>query len=218
MDKRVARMAKGMVGVIRAEQQRRSDLLLETAPDAAHDHWLFTDTPFINELCLMLLVALRHHVERELVRFAARSTGDGKEINRQEYQARVAEERGNLSRRGGWGKMTATLKLKSCNGQKSMETLRFLVNSYKHNPSMEPDDKLLECLNLETGVNYAPIPESRSLQEALAVSIGLEKDASYYDIAEQFVEIAHSFLDDVQNKTKLSRVKPHKVSATVFAR
>jgi hypothetical protein len=61
---------KEVIAVIRAEQQRRASLLTDEDPNFAYDHWLFKDEPFVNELCLMLLVTLRHHVERELVRLA----------------------------------------------------------------------------------------------------------------------------------------------------
>jgi hypothetical protein len=45
-------------------QLRRAD------PDAAWEQWLFDDLPFINEVRLMLLVAVGHRVERELITLA----------------------------------------------------------------------------------------------------------------------------------------------------
>ena len=36
------------------------------------------------------------------------------------------------------------------------EALRLLANCYKHDLSSEPEDELLELLQLETGVNYLP--------------------------------------------------------------
>jgi len=77
---------KEVIAVIRAEQQRRASLLTDEDPNFAYDHWLFKDEPFVNELCLMLLVTLRHHVERELVRLAARAADEGEEISGQQYQ------------------------------------------------------------------------------------------------------------------------------------
>jgi hypothetical protein len=72
---------------------------------------------------------------------------------------------------------------------------------------MEPDEELLKFLNLESEVNYAPLPESPKLQEELAASIGLGKDADYCDIVERFVDISSRFLADVQSRTKVSPVK-----------
>jgi len=199
---------KEVIAVIRAEQQRRASLLTDEDPNFAYDHWLFKDEPFVNELCLMLLVTLRHQVERELVRLAARAADEGEEISGQQYQEKVEQLRKRLRKRGGWNEIKDRLKLESCcEGYKSMEALRLLANSYKHDPSMEPDEDLLKLLKLETGVNYAPLPESDSLREAFAASIGLGKDTPYCDIAERFVDIARDFLVNLQSRTRLSRVK-----------
>ena len=88
-----------------------------------------------------------------------------------------------------------------------MKALRLLANSYKHDPSMEPIDELLNKLNLQTGVNYAPLPESDALREGLAELIGLGKDTGYCDIAVRFVDIASDFLGNVQSRTRVSQVK-----------
>jgi hypothetical protein len=69
-------LAKSVLEAIRREQHLRVSLLNEVA----YDHWTFEDGPFVAELCLMLLVALHHQVERELLRLAARVTDDGREI------------------------------------------------------------------------------------------------------------------------------------------
>ena len=214
------RILKNMIAVIRAEQQRRASHLTDEDPNFAYDQWLFTDASFVNELCLMLLVTLRHQVERELVSLAARAADDGKEISRQQYQEKVREVREKLRKGDGWKKICPGLNLKSCEGHTCMEALRLLVNSYKHHPSMEPDEELLKLLKLKTGVNYAPSPESHSLQEGLAAFIGLGKDAAYCDIAERFVDIASGFLADVQRRAKVSPVKwgPVSLKPSDFAR
>lgn len=205
------RIWKDMIAVIRIEQQRRASLLTDEDPDFADDQWLFTDEPFVNELCLMLLVALRHQVEREQVRLAARAADGGKEISREKYQEKVREVREKL-RKDGWKKISSELNLKSCEGYTCMEALRQLVNLYKHDPSMEPDEKLLKLLKLETGVNYLPLPESHKLQKGLAAFIDLGKDAAYCDIVERFVDIAIGFLADVPRQVNVSPVKKGTVS------
>lgn len=201
---------KEMVAVIRIEQERRLSKLKDEDPNIAYDQWLFTDEPFLNELCLMLLVTSRHQIERELVRLAARADEDGEEISGQQYQEKVKQLR-KTNRKGknigwDWMEISKRLKLEFYEKYKFIEALRLLSNSYKHDPSMEPDEELLSLLSLETGVNYAPFPESDALRKGFADFIGLKEDTDYCDIANQFVEIASNFLAEVESQTKLSKV------------
>ena len=200
------RLAKDILNVIRSEQRSRASLLAGKDPDFAYDHWLFTDAPFVNELCLMLLVALRHQVERELIAFAARAADDGKEIDRRQYQQRMKELQKQPTRPR-WKTIEDRLQLKLCEEHGSIEALRLLANSYKHNPSKQPNEDLLNQLKLKIDDKYAPLHESGDLQEGLALSIGLEKDADYCDIAERFLDVVDLFLADVQKRTRLSRVR-----------
>ena len=59
--------AKAYLSVIKAEERRRAILRRDEEPDIAYDQRLFTDAPFISELCLVFLVSARHHVERGLL-------------------------------------------------------------------------------------------------------------------------------------------------------
>ena len=189
-----------MIAVIRAEEKRRVSLLTGEDPDFEYERWLSTDEPFVNELCLMVLVTLRHQVERELVKLAARASDDGKEISPREYDEEVQKLR--KGRGWNWETIEARLNLESCAGNAPMKALRHLANSYKHDPSMEPDNDLLKFLNLETGDDYARLPESPALREGLATSVGLGKDAGYCDIVGRFVDIASGFLAQAQSHTK----------------
>lgn len=208
---------KEIIGVIKAEEERRESLLVDKDPEFAYDQWLFTDAPFVNELYLMLLVSLWHHIERDLFDLAARAD-DGKEVSRHQHQEKISK----LGKGKGsvWDKINNRLKPKSCEGYASLETLRLLANSYKHSQSMEPNNNLIKWLKLETGVPYAPLPESDALREGLAELIGLKKDTGYYEIAERFVKIASDFLTNMKSRTRLSRVKPGRVSCNpeTFAR
>lgn len=195
---------KQMIDVIKAEEQRRWSLLTDKDPNFAYDQWLFTDGPFVSELCLMLLVSLRHQVERELVGLAARAADDGKEISGQEYQEKVKQLR--KGKGWNWEEINKRLKFKSCEGDVFMEALRLLVNSYKHDPSIEPNEDLLKLLKLKTGVKYAPLPESDSLREGFADFIGIAKDTGYCDITTRFIDIASDFLANVNSRTRVSRV------------
>jgi hypothetical protein len=201
-----------MIGVIKAEQLRRETELDNVDPNCQYDQRQFTDLPFVNELCLMVLVTLRHQVERELVKIAAREGHQGKEISGQDYAVNVQQEREGVRKKGGWEKLAKRLKLEQCDGYPPMEVLRLLVNSHKHAPWGQPDEELLRKLNLELDVKYAPLPESTALREGLAQFIGLEKNALWCDTAEQFVNEAAAFLEAVQKQTALSKVKWGSVS------
>lgn len=218
---------KDVIAVVRAEAQRREGRLANQHPDAAYDQWLFVDAPFLNELCLMLLVTLRHQIERELVMLAARMADDKKKtISLAQYRRNVQRERKLLQKdkKNGWQNMYAKLGVRSSDGTKDivadLEALRHLANSYKHDPLGEPCAQLVALLNLpgwrelsrheprtslnrDSGVNYAALPESNLLREGLAVFIGLAKEADYCDIASKFVEIVSEFLDDLKSRTAL---------------
>jgi hypothetical protein len=62
------------------------------------DHWFYRgeEEPFINELCLVLLVAIRHEIERELTFFAVRKNSKGRTLSDDDYRDLVKEERGRL--------------------------------------------------------------------------------------------------------------------------
>lgn len=195
---------KEIIEIIRKEEQRRSLLLTGEDPSFARDRWLFVEEPFVNEMCLMFLVVLRHQLERELVGLAARVLDDKEEISRQEYEQEIE----NLRKGNRWDmkQIENRLNLKACKGYKSIETLRLLANSYKHDPLLVPEKKLLAWLEIEAGIKYASLPESDSLREGLAVFIGLSKSATYCDIAERFLGVATDFLLSIESGTRLSEV------------
>lgn len=202
-------VAKDMISVIRAERDRRErDFRAREDPDMEGDLWPFMGEPFFNELCLALLVAIWHHVESELVLLAPRVTSNGEPIRVSEYQRLVEEERKNL-RENGRGCIMRKLKLKGINEwDTSMEILRLLANSYKHEPMATPDKCLLERLGLDASRNYAPIPESPTLKERLAAFLDLRDSAGYCDIADELVARVDRFLAEVKaQQPVLSPVK-----------
>jgi len=197
---------KEMISVIRAEQQRRESLLTDEGPDSYYI-WCFENESVINELCLMLLVTLRHQVERELVQLAALAVDDGQEISHQHYYDRVKELRKGIG--WNWKEIKERLNLKffeECQEYKSVEALRLLANSYKHDLSVEPAEDLKEFLDLPK-VSYAPLPESDLFREKLATFIGLERKTLYCDITERFIDVASAFLEKVERQTNLDKVK-----------
>lgn len=202
--------AKAYLSVIKAEHKRRAILLRDEDPNAAYDRWWFHDAPFVNELCLVFLVSLRHEIERRLLQFAARAVDDGRPISSAEYSQRVDELK-NRSIMDRWKEIKKRLKIAACTHYEAVEALRLLANAYKHDPLKKPDRKLLTHLRLDATLTYAELPESGDLQEKLALIVGLPGDAEYCEIAEHFVERVQSFLRDAETRSTLSRVRGGRV-------
>jgi hypothetical protein len=176
-------------------------------PDAAYDRWLYHDEPFINDLCLMVLVAIRHEVERELVSLAARVTDNQRTLSGAQYHDRLNDERQHLREKKGWARLSAKLHLESFSAwQGSMNILRHLVNSIKHEPTEGPGPDLLKELKLDPKRNYMTLPEGGAVQDAIAASLGL-KDADYCAITEGFILEAEAFLAAVARQPGFSPVE-----------
>jgi hypothetical protein len=211
-----AQAARDMLAVIRAERQRRADALEAVDADWRWDQWAFNDEPFVNELRLVLLVSIRHLLERELVRLAARINANGKPIPGRKYWRLVEAERQALRRPGGWKDLAARLNLASFAAWHGpLETLRLLANTYKHEPGYaKPGEDLLTHLGLNPiistrpTVTYASLPESRRFREALAAHLGLSQDADYAGIAEEFLNIVQKFVDAVERQPHIAAVAP----------
>jgi hypothetical protein len=217
--------ARDMLAVTRAERQRRIDALEAVDTDWRWDQWTFSDEPFVNEMCLVLLVSIRHLLERELVRLGARVSADGEPIPGKEYWRLVASEREALRRRDGWKKLAAKLNLASfASWNGPLETLRLLANTYKHEPGYAtPGEELLTHLGLNPiistrpTVTYASLPESQRFREALALHLGLAKDADYTDIAEEFLNAVENFVAAVERQPHIAAVAPTPVRLDEFA-
>jgi hypothetical protein len=191
--------------VIREECARRRRELPDDH-EVASEQWTFDDLRFINELCLTLLVAVRHQVEREVVGLAARVGTNSTLLSRKECRERVRNQRDQARTRQGRDALNRLLQLDRCREWSSMEALRLLANSYKHNPYSQPDQELLEFLKLDRSRNYMPLPESAAFQEGLAEFLGLGRDADYCDIVEHFLAVSERFVADVQNQNTFCRV------------
>lgn len=206
------KLPSDMIAVVKAERERRAALLDTVDPEYAYDYWVFTVEPFINELCLVLLVAIRHEVERELLSLVARTSNDGKPISRRAYLDRLQDERGQLMAHG-WKSLIKRLNLTSFpEWASSMKTLQLLANCYKHDPIRGPDEALLVHLKLDQTVKYDLLPDSRCFREGLALSLGLDKDADYCDIAEFLLAEANRFLTKVAKQPCVVTVKRGRVS------
>ncbi len=192
---------KELIVVVRAEEERRESLPTDGS-ELAHCEWVWYERPLINGLYLMVLMTLRHHIEKNLVYLAARTADESVD---------------NLKTKIGWKwkEIIRRLELEVFEEYESMEVLRHLVNSYKHHPFEEPSEELLKLLKLEAG-SCASLPESNKLQKALAAFIGLGEDASYCDITERFVDLADSYLTNVENRAKLPPEKLEVVKMSDF--
>lgn len=214
-------LAEGMIAVIKSERERRIALLDAMDPDVAYDERLFVVEPFINELCLILLVAIRHQVERELLGVMARKSADGKPIARRDYLDRLRQERkllrpGAKEKKRGMKRVIKELNLTRYPEWKgSMETLRLLANCYKHDPLGGPDEELLDHVNPQPRRNYDSLPNSECFREDLAQSLGLDPDTDYCGIIEFLLTEAKRFLANVGRQPGIATVKPGRVSLRV---
>lgn len=193
--------ATAFIELVSSERDRRKKLLPNDA-DAAYDQWVFGDLPFLSDLCILYLIALRHHVERQLLFYAACATGSGGTITRAEFEA----ERTKVFGRG-WCEVKNRLKPDGCKRCGSVEALRLLANSYKHDCELQPSRKLLLHLSLDPDVCYATIPESDELRRGLARFVQLQDDASFTEITRKFVDHVLEFLADIKRQNTLSTVE-----------
>lgn len=201
-------LLKEMVAAVKSEWIKRGKPLPGEDGESARSRWVFAEEALLNELCLALLVVLRHEVERELVRIMARNGEGGKEITGQQYADKVRRaQRTMRDGKNGWGHLEDNLKLPSCEGWKAMKGLRLLTNSYKHNPWKRPSRELLKFLDLEPLGKYAWLPESGTVRAGVGALVNLEPEADYCEIAEQFVRVANEFILEIQRQVKLSPVR-----------
>ena len=204
--------------LIRSERSRLDRRLADRDSDSAYDTWRSEDVPFVNELCLTLLVAIWHQVERELIHRAARVTVDRAPIDQSDYVRKIHENRKRVREKGA----PAIAETLGMGWPDWLEALRLLVNCYKHDPETRPDEKLLRHLGLPARPNeplvvaYAPLPESRLLLDGWTAFLGLAQEADYCTVAEQLITRVEQFMANVDNVSPLSSVKRGPVSLSEF--
>jgi hypothetical protein len=209
------RDAKAFVDMLDAEAKRREASLPEDdGTGLAYDVWTFTDLPFLHDFSLLYLVALRHHIERRLLYYAVCATGHGRPIKRATF---VKRQRELLNMPHRWKEIEKRLKPSGAKHYHSVEALRLLANSYKHDPRKEPAKDLIGYLKLNQRLTYAELPESRELQKGLARLLDLPDQAGYAEIVMRFAERSSDFLEDIVTKNKISPVQWGVVSLTRFA-
>jgi hypothetical protein len=192
------KVARAMLETIRGEQDRRLRDPHENTL-VALDQWADVDQPLISEMVLVLLIAIRHGVERELIWLAAGHSPDGREIGADEYWKRIKAERKSFGDKP--QEFIGRFRLDTLPRWTSMEVLRHMANCYKHEPLLTPSKSLLECLGMPLipqteplEVIYASLPESLLFRQGLASWLTLDRHADYCAIADSLLNRVDEFL------------------------
>jgi hypothetical protein len=118
------------------------------SPEAACDQQTFYDTPFVNELYLLVLLFIWHKIEKEIVNIAALSAErDDSPISRDDYRnevVRLAKLRHEKRKK----ELGELLPLDQ-HDWALLDLLRLLANSYKHDPFDKPSKNLLKRLRID---------------------------------------------------------------------
>jgi hypothetical protein len=200
------KLIRSVIQMIKGEKKRRISKLPRDSDDAARDRYFFTDMPFVNELYLMLIVAMWHQIERELVCLAARVDGNTNEMTWDDYKNGV-NALADKHPKERWSIVGSRLRLRTFSDHKTLELLQNLANSYKHDPFGRPGKKLLECLSLPTNAHYAPLPARKDTAEPLCKALSIDKEEGYAGIAFAFLKSAERFLAELNRDTKLRPIK-----------
>jgi hypothetical protein len=157
--------------------------------EQALDAWLRLDEPFFDEMCLMLMIAVWHQVERVLVDAAARIPRRGETaISRDTYQSRRHALRTHTA--SPVQNAARMLRLDNRAEWSALETLRRLAHRDKHEGGrIEPVSP--------RGKRPAPngsLAESDAVRGELARSVDLHELADYREIAGAFINRAEKVL------------------------
>lgn len=210
MDGSDFKLTRNLLGVIREERKARLEKLDSLLAEHQADVWWIHEEPVINELYLMLLVSIRHQLERGLVFLSARRDADRQELTVEELEQCVQDERKALwDKKKGWVRLEKRLKLKEHpEWSRGLKALQLLANSYKHDPLPGPDRALLKHRSLDCEIPYASLSESREFRAGLARYLGLQEGSNYSEITEFFLQLVEDFLGKLRESLSLAEVKP----------
>jgi hypothetical protein len=210
-------IAKEVIRVIREERDKRL-AALETEDEDLWYRGHSDDELFINELCLMLLVAIRHEIERELTLFVAQKTskespppprgpGDpvdpvGRKLTDGEYMGLVKKVKNLTKKKNAWKEEIYPQLGLDADTEHWLETLRHLSNSYKHDQHELGNYRaaFLEHLKLGPERNPMALAESPAIREALAKDLELTSEANYCDIGEAFLNRVSDLLAKLEKE------------------
>lgn len=213
-------LARTTLGAIGAERERRIRGLPKDTY-AALTHWSDVDDPFVAELVLLLLVAVFHQVERELIWLAAGHSVDGVPIEFCVYQERAAKERRRWSDRKKRTVFIRQFGLEALDEWNTIEALRLVANCYKHDPHAKPNTALLRHLGMPPVpveplvTSYAALAESQNFREGFASWLNLDRQGNYCEIALEVLDRVEAFLA-AAGRAMPRNVNPGRVSMTSF--
>jgi hypothetical protein len=204
-------LIRALVGLVEAEDQNRRDARSSMSPEAAYHQRTFYDTPFVNELYLLVLLFIWHKIEKEIVNIAALSAErDASPISRDDYRNEVVRlEQLRHEKRN--KELLELLPL----GQRDwalLDVLRLLENSYKHDPFDKPNKRLLKGLSLPENVNYAPMSESGAVWFGLSKFLGVGDEATSSEVVDALRKSCDQILFRMRSGTRLRPFKHERVS------
>lgn len=200
-----------LVGLVETEEQSRKSARSSMSPEAAYNQATFYDTPFVNELYLLVLLFIWHKLEKEIVNIAALSADRvDSPIGRDDYRNEVVrlEQLGHEKRRKELKKLLPL-------GERDwalLDVFRLLANSYKHDPFDKPSKALLARLGLPENVNYAPLSESGAVWFGLSKFLNVGDEARSSEIVDALRKSCDQILFRLRAGTRLRSFKPERVS------
>jgi len=181
------------------------------SPEAAYDQQTFYDTPFVNELCLLVLLFIWHRTEKELLSIAALSTErDNSPISRDDYRNEVVRLEQLRQKKGEKKELSKLLPLDQRDWA-LLDVLRLLANSYKHDTFNKPSKQLLNRLGLPESVNYAPLSESGAVWFGLSKFLGVSDKATSSEIVDALRKSCDQILFSMRSGTRLRSFKHERV-------
>lgn len=208
-----AGLIRSMLTVIALEEETRESIPAnEEELQFGYDEWREEHLPFVNSMYLLVMVSIWHYVERELVRMAARVGDPVSKISFEDYKHAITK----MGKPGQLKRLKGILRLSDYSEWNTLDVLRLLANSYKHDPFDKPKRELLEALHLhlDPKANYRELNQSPALCDAFCSFLGLGVEAQYKDVARSYVDIAETFLNAVRTNTPLRHRKGGRVSSS----
>jgi hypothetical protein len=194
-------LLRSMITVIATEEDmRRSIPPDEAEAQLGYDEWREEHWPFLNDMYLLVMVAIWHATERALIRMAAQVGDPASKISADEYHAAVTTMAKPSKRTQ---RLVTALSLTKYPHWRKLDTLRLLANCYKHDPFKRPQEDLLKALGLDHTLNYAGLHESSKLCAGFCSLLKLGPETQYKHVASSYLDIAERFLKEVRARAPL---------------
>jgi len=206
---------KKFVEAIREETNRLATERNKLPPEVVDDQWIFNDGPLLRVLTTTVIVGVWHLVEKRLKRLIVLCTDDtskvGIELSHNEFGEALKKSKAWKFKDIKNQAQKVHIDLKQCSHFKDMDLLRKISNSWKHQPSGEPNDDLITELNLDSSLTY-DITEGKTVFEKIGTRFQLKED-DFAGILEEFLKRSITFLSDIEGKTRSSRQSAPKTAS-----